>query len=108
MGRGTLGAAPSRASLGRPSMGPPGRWLAHEARSLGARLASLHDERLTVKTPRVGTSLGDQRDDDGEEHRADEFAAVLDRDMGPEHAARGIADAQCDPKRPLNLAVHSE
>ena len=36
---GPLGGAESRASLGRPSMGAPGRWLAHEAGTLGARLA---------------------------------------------------------------------
>src|ERR1035438_3360364 len=99
MGRGSLGSAQSRASLGRPSMGAPGRWLAHEAWTLGTRLALAHGastaERYRCLSPRVGAGLGDQDDDDGDEDYADELAAVLNCRMGPEHAARGIAGSQC-------------
>src|SRR5258708_37759098 len=100
MGRGTLGAAQSRTSLGRPSMGTPGRRLAHETWSLGARLA--------LEIPRVDAGLHDQRDDDGDEHHADEFAAVSDRRVRPKHAARGATNAQCYSQGPMNFAVYSE
>src|SRR3984957_12148733 len=97
MDPGPLGGAESRASLGRPSMGAPGRWLALEAWTLGARLAE-----------RVDAGLRDQSDDDGNEHEADESAAVPERRVRPEHAARGIACAQGDTQTPLNLAVNAE
>src|SRR3981081_2334656 len=122
MGRGSLGTASSRASLGRSSMGPPGRWLAHAARPLGTRLALASPQARASRQPRttsasralmaespcVGAGLGDQCDDDGDEDHADEFAAVLDRRMRSQHAARGVAGAQCYPQAPLNLAVYSE
>src|SRR5260370_38581852 len=99
MGRGTLGAAQSRTSLGRPSMGPPGRWLAYATWSLGTWLersqrqppwamsASRNDLGPTdygsaVESPRVGAGLGDQHEDDGDDDHADESAAELDRRLG--------------------------
>src|ERR1700733_6261427 len=100
MGRRPLGGASSRASLGRSSMGPPGRWLAHAARPLGTR--------LTVESPRIGAGLDDQRNEDGDEQHADEFAAVLDRRICSKHAARGVADAEYRTQGPLNLPVYAE
>src|ERR1700735_3744560 len=97
-----LGGESPGTSLGGVSMGAPRRWLAHEARTLGARLA------LTVKRPRVRASLGDQRDDDGDKDYADELAAVLDGRMRPQHAAAGIAHSQRYPQSPVNLAVNTE
>src|SRR5260221_8567953 len=108
MGRGTLGAAPSRTSLGRASMGTPGRRLAHETWSLGTRLASTEGGASALESPRIDAGLHDQRDDDGDERHADEFAAVSDRRVRPKHAARGAAGAQCNPYAPMNLAVYSE
>src|SRR5882724_417555 len=96
MGRGTLGAAESRTSLGRSSMGTPGGWVAHEAWSLGTRLELDPCEGLAVESPRVGAGLDDQRDDDGDEHHADEFAAVSDGRVRAKHAAGGVAGAHCD------------
>jgi len=91
-----LGCAPGRTSLGGPSMGAPGRWLAYEAGPLGTRLergmglrAGHGVARLTRRSPllHVSQDLAQRRP------AGIEQCSIRRNDIG-RSAARGVPDAR--------------